>query len=129
MPHVDDIIEKFQRLNLEQKHLVEQLIDEISHNPDTLQHTPVTTRHTSEERRGNSSFISANGIALAPGDKVRIITSRKTGKSGDIATITKFNKKFVAVKLDRNGSDTQRASKYLEFIQLEQAHHQPAPDP
>ena len=111
MDKLDDVIESLKQLRVDQQHLVSNLIEELSTNNQT--------RYISanNNRIPNSSFISNNNIPLSIGDTVRVLNSRKTGKEGDNATILKFNKLYVAIRLTKNGSITQRASKNLEYIE------------
>ena len=105
----DDLIERIKALNINQKELVSKLIDEIT--SDTVKTAPILTNQIV-----NHNLPTKEGTPLAIGDRVRILNNRKTGKNGDIATIVKFNKIYVAIKLDKNRSHTQRSSKNLELI-------------
>ena len=111
MSNTESFIEKFQNLSISQKKLVTSLIEEIATN--NQQDTVDTNAH----KEPNPRFISSNGIELAKGDRVRVLTSRKSGNQGDIATVQKFNKLYVAIKLIKNRTITQRASKHLEHIE------------
>ena len=112
MSDTESFIEKFQNLNITQKRLVTDLIEEITSN-NQQENTPI---QPNQLRVINPKFVSFNGIQLAIGDKVRILNNRKSGKHGDIGTVNKFNKIYVAIKLSKNRSITQRASKHLEHI-------------
>ena len=118
MENINDVITKLRNLNLDQQQLVAQLITEISatNTTNTPSSTQNSDKHFSNKRNANPHFISSNGVALAIGDKVRILSNRKTGKYGDLAEVIHFNKKYVAIQVVRNQSNTQRASKYLEFV-------------
>ena len=120
MSNINDLVTKLQRLNLEQQHLVENIIDELnsSHNIDQQDRNNTATA-TQKHRESNNEFISSNRNTLAIGDTVKILNTRKTAKQGDIAKILKFNKKYVAVQLKRNKSHTQRLAKYLELVDYE----------
>ena len=118
MDNINEVIDKLQNLKLDQQQLVVKLINEISAtNTDTK---ASASRNTSDcirnERERNPNFKSTNGVSLAIGDRVRVLSNRKTGKQGDLAKVIKFNRIYVAIELERNQSRTQRASKYLEYI-------------
>ena len=113
MSDIDDLIQKIRNLNLQQQQLVTNIVDEIA-SSNTV---PTTHQVARVSRAPNHAFISSNGLALSIGDRVRVLSSRKTGKYGDTATIIKFNKTLVAIELHKNRSQTQRASKYLELLQ------------
>lgn len=111
MSGIDDFIQKFNNLNISQQRLVSDLVEEITTKNEEQNVVP-----TSVNRRPNHKFISSNNIPLAIGDRVRVLNSRKTGKHGDTAIVKKFNKLYVAIELDSNGSITQRAAKNLELV-------------
>ena len=117
MDETEDLVRQFEGLNIEQQQLVRDLIREITSNNNNIE---TNTDHRNQQERPNRTpndrFISSDGTALAIGDKVQILTTRKTGRYGDTATIIKFNRKYVAVQLDRNNSITQRDSKYLIYL-------------
>ena len=115
MPNLDDIVAKLKTLSLDKQHQVEHLIDQL-HSPVDNNINNTTTETSARNETENTNFISSNGIALAIGDRVKILTNRKTGKIGDKAKVIHFNKIFVAVKLDKNSSITRRASKNLKHI-------------
>ena len=114
MSKIDEITNKLQQLNIEQQDLVIQLINEISDN--------TASTHNSQSIQSRSTavvegiYVSSNGIKVTIGDKVRILTTTKTGRRGDTATILHLNKKYVAIKLDKNGSHTQRQASNLFLI-------------
>ena len=109
-----ELIRKIQKLSIRDKHtvigIVEQLERAAGYNkgPNTTIEGPNNTK-----KETNVTEVFRFEI----GDKVRILNNRKTGKKGDIAHITKFNKKFIALKLDKNNSYPQRESKNIEFIE------------
>ena len=105
----NDLVQRIEKLSIHQKQLVSDLIDEITNNSED------NTDNKERKRIGNPHFVTPNGTALAIGDTVKVLSNRKTGKHGDLATIIKFNKTLVAIQLQKNGSHTQRASKYLEY--------------
>ena len=120
MNEAEELIQQFRNLNINQQQLIRDIVQELtSANEDTdvnntnqqdRDHTPRNTRIP------RNDFVSSDGTPLAIGDKVQILSTRKTGRHGDTATVVKFNKKYVAVELDRNNSLTQRDSKYLRYI-------------
>ena len=117
MSDIEELIEKLHSLNIQQRQAVSDLIEAITSNET---HTPSCDTSVIASRKSgratNSNFISSNGFPLASGDRVRILNNRKTGKSGDTAIVQKFNKKYVALVLDKNRSYTQRDSKNLELV-------------
>ena len=118
MDNINEVISKLHNLKLEQQQLVAKLITEISASNQDYKAPSNRKRNdrNKSKRYENPHFISSNGVALAIGDKVRILSNRKTGKYGDLAEVIHFNKKYVAIQVVRNQSNTQRASKYLEFV-------------
>ena len=118
MSSIDDIAQKFQHLNIDQKQIVTKLIEELSAKPYNNSPSTTNLHHTGINRsiEHDNKFISASGKTLATGDTVQILTNGRTGKTGDSATIQRLNKKYVAVKLHRNSSTTHRAAKNLEVI-------------
>ena len=118
MSDIEELVKKIESLNLQQRRTISDLIEAItsSDTPGPPSSTSAITPRT-HNRIVNQRFTSANGFHLAIGDKVVILNNRKTGKVGDTAVILKFNKKFVALSLEKNHSYTQRAAKNLELIQ------------
>lgn len=133
----EDIIARLQNLTIHQRRIIREIIEELEGN------TPPSAERETQDQQGtaapireardstlgpnsgirrlarqpNFAFISSDGTALALGDRVRILTTRRTGRAGDIAVITQFNRSYVAIKLLRNDSPTQRASFNLVFIE------------
>ena len=89
----DNLIERIKSLNIHQKQLLSKLIDKIA--SDTNNNT--STRSVS--RVANPHFVTSKGISVAIGDTFQVLNNRKTGKNGDIVTIVKFNKTFIAIQL------------------------------
>ena len=121
MSETEDLIEQFQNLNIEQKQLIKDLIQELTitnNNNNTTNQQNTNSNHRNRRNRiPNSNFISSDRTTLAIGDRVQVLSTRKTGSyGGDIATVVKFNKKYVAIQLVKNDSRTQRDSKYLLFL-------------
>lgn len=108
MSDIEELVKKIESLNLQQRRTVSDLIESIIAN-EAPPRSP--TRIT------NPLFTSANGFHLAIGDRVVILNNRKTGKAGDTAVVLKFNKKYVALSLEKNQSHTLRDAKYLDLIQ------------
>ena len=108
----NELIEKLQSLSIEQQQLVQDLVDQLVKTNDDNRDT-VNATYTSET---NIDRIDNQGNTLSIGDKVEILTTRRTGIRGDTAVIVKFTRRFTEVKLDRNGSPTHRRSKYLSKI-------------
>ena len=123
--NIDKLIEKIQKLDINQKRVICELVDELV-DENRRGSTSSTTRGTvvtpnvnvrTQPRRPNHNFISGNGVPLSVGDHVEILTTRKVGRAGDIRQVDKFNKKYVAVTILASGRSTQRDSKYLDFIE------------
>ena len=111
--NVNELINKFNNLDISKQRIILDLVNNLS----TEENQPRSKRQTARtDRIENINFRSNTGIPLAISDRVRILNSRKTGKSGDTAIVVKFNKLYVAVKLEKNGSVTQRSSKNLQLI-------------
>ena len=111
MSDTDDLVHRIRNLSINQHQLVQELVDQLS----TTQ-TQSRITNTAEIQTEKQKFISANGVVLSIGDRVRVLNNRKTGKIGDFATVIKFNKTFVSVQLEKNRSRTQQASKYLQLV-------------
>ena len=134
MNNVDDLVEKFNNLSIQQRRAFLNRINEndrevITTAQEIATGTNSTTTRIPERNHPNQiqsnsarrtdiekTYISANGIEIEVGDEVVILNSRKTGKEGDQGTVVKINKKYVAVKLRKNKSVTQRAGKNLVVI-------------
>ena len=114
MSDTEDLIRKIQKLSIHQKQIVINLVEDLSTKENQFQSTERVT--TSQDKSKPPSNTTSNGVKLSTGDKVCILNNRKTGKAGDIVTIIKFNKKYIALQLDRHGSYTHRDHKYLEHI-------------
>ena len=116
MDQTEELIKKLQNLSIEQQQLVNELIDELSNKSKNKSPPKVSSINSNLAISKSALRTSSNGVLLKIGDKVRILNNRKTGKVGDLATVLKFNKKYIALQLDRNGSHTQRDPKHLEFV-------------
>ena len=121
---VNGLIERIQKLDLNQRRIINELIDELADEPQNRSNRAVRGTAVAanvgirtQPRVPNHNYISANGVPLSIGDRVEIKTSRKVGRSGDIAEVSKFNKKYVAITVLSSGRSTQRDSKYLDFIE------------
>ena len=105
----ENLLRKIRELSIEEKQIVSDIIDQLA--------TPANPSRPSEINQGaKGRAICAKGFVLQIGDRVRILNNRKTGKIGDTARITKFNKKFVALELESNKSYTQRDPKNISSI-------------
>ena len=123
MSDINNLITKISTLSLRQQCIIKDVVDEISQEENA---------EASGNRRGtqlganqgvrllprvpNSKFVSKNHIPLAVGDRVEILTTRRVGRSGDIAEVEVFNKLYMGIRLLENGASGQRAAKYLRFI-------------
>ena len=118
---LDQLISRISKLDINQQRIISELVDELaedSKNGGTRGHTIApNTGARARPRVPNYNFVSKDGTPLAVGDRVQIQTSRKTGKYGDIAEVTQFNKSYVAITILDTGASTQRASKYLQFLE------------
>lgn len=133
----EDLVIRISKLTLNQRRLITEILDEFalednidnsgSSSSSSIPEPPTDgLRGTalgpnsgirSVQRKPNFNFISANNCPLSIGDRVELLTTRVTGRSGDLAIVIKFNKKYVAVELVHNKAVTQRASKFLAFIE------------
>ena len=118
---IDQLISRISKLDLNQQRIISELVDELTEDNSAEKRRahsigPNVGVH-SQPRIPNHNFISEDGIPLAVGDRVEIQTTRTVGKYGDIAEVTKFNKSYIAISVLRNGRNTQRASKYLKFVE------------
>jgi len=120
MNEAEDLIQQFRNLNINQKQLIRDIVQELTSANENNNEDSINQQENNNTRRNvripRDDFISSDGTPLAIGDKVQILSTRKTGRYGDTATIVKFNKKYVAIELDRNNSITQRDSKYLRYL-------------
>ena len=121
MSDLNKLINKINRLSINNRNLINELVDQLGEDTTTT-----TTRGESIApnrgvrqlpRRPNHNYISRNGVPLAAGDRVEILSNRKVGRDGDIAEVSHFNKTYVAIRILATGANTQRASKYLDYIE------------
>ena len=124
MSDIEDLVTKISSLNIRQQNIIREIVDEIADQNDTQSNNSTRGSEVAPNRGvrtlprvPNYKFISKGGIPLAVGDRVEIQTTRRTGRKGDIAEVEQFNKLYVAVRLLENGAPTQRAAKYLRFIE------------
>ena len=119
--NIDDLITRISSLSLRQQRIISDVVDEIAQqevNPTTRgNEIAPNTGVRLLPRVENPKFVSKNHIPLSVGDRVEILSSRKVGTTGDIAEVEVFNKLYVGVRLLHSGKSTQRASKYLRFIE------------
>ena len=114
MSEIDELIAKTRKLSIHQRQLVLNLIDELTTKQDQGR---INNRERNTTDRESNRFTCSKGRSLKIGDRVLILNNRKTGKRGDTARITKFNKTLVALVLDKNGSYTQRDRNNIEYIE------------
>ena len=121
---IDQLVQRIQKLDLNQQRIINELIDELIEDTnnvktDNARGTVVgpNTGIRTQRKLPNHNFISKDGVPLSVGDRVEVLTTRKVGRSGDIAQIDQFNKKYVAITILASGRSTQRDSKYLNFIE------------
>ena len=123
MTDLEDLISKISTLSINQQRIVAEVVDEIrqenANSGAAIRGTEIgpNTGVRLLPREPNQKFISSNKVKLAIGDRVEVLTTRKTGREGDIAEVTVFNRLYVGIRLLGNGAKTQRASKYLRFIE------------
>lgn len=108
----DELIEQIQNLTIQQQQLVTDLVQELqrSNNPNENTATALYKSDTTVSR------VDCDGNRIVVGDKVEILTTRRTGHRGDTATVVKFTREYTTVQLDRNGSETNRMSKHLKAV-------------
>ena len=102
------LLRKIRELSIQDKAIVAGIVKQLS--------TATIPTPTNNNKEKGGQYVTSDGIRLEIGDRVRILNNRKTGKIGDTARVTKFNKKFVALELERNKSHTQRDPKYIAFV-------------
>ena len=121
MSNVDELVNKINRLSISNRNIITELIEQLgegSTNTAARASEIAPNRGVRQfTRRPNHNFISKNGVPLAPGDRVEILTTHKVGREGDIAEVSHFNKTYVALRILATGVNTQRASKYLDYIE------------
>ena len=105
----ENLLRQIRELSIQDKKTVADIVDQLTVPSTSI---PINTNQSTNRR-----YVTADGIKLEIGDKVQILNNRKTGRIGDTARITKFNKKFVALELEKNKSCTQRDSKNIIFIE------------
>ena len=117
MNNIDEVIKKLRKLNVDQQTIIASVIDEFDNKHKQRSHSINSGyTHGDKQQQGHPDFISSNGKTLTIGDSVTILSNAKTGKQGDIATILRFNKQYVTIRLHRNRSTTQRAASNLKLI-------------
>lgn len=121
MSELDALVNKINNLSITNRNLISDLVDQLSNDgtaPEPREASVAPNTGVRRfPRRPNHNFISKNGVPLASGDRVEILTSRKVGREGDVAEVTHFNKTYVALRVLATGAGTQRASKYLHYIE------------
>ena len=125
MTDIEELAAKIRGLSIKQHQIIEDVMNEISRqgNENTLEDTRQGTEvgpNTGVRllpRRPNNKFVSSNDVPLSVGDRVKILTTRRIGRSGDLAEVEVFNKLYVGIKLLETGISGQRAAKYLRYIE------------
>ena len=120
---LNELINRIAKLDINQQRILRELVDELVEDtatPDTEERDSTIAPNTGvrkQKRIPNHNFISKNGIPLAIGDRVEITTTRKVGRAGDIAQIVQFNQKYIALTILASSKATQRAGKYVNFLE------------
>ena len=123
---LNNLIQRIEKLDINQQRIIGELVEELvgkkkrereTSSVGGRSATPQRELVRQRDRFPNHNFISKNGVPLEVGDKVEITTSRKVGRDGDVAKVDKFNQKYVAITILHSGKPTQRASKYLNFLE------------
>ena len=121
MSDINDLVNKISKLSIGKRNLITELVEQLGDNeiarPQRAEEIAPNQGVRLLPWRPNHNFISKNGVPLAAGDRVEIKTTRKVGREGDIAEISHFNKTYVALRILATGKSTQRASKYLEYLE------------
>jgi len=114
------LLSKLSKLNSKQLELIESLVDELvfisSETPPNDQEAEYSNKSKDTESRKDSRFISFNQVPLEVNDRVKLLNTRRVGYTGDIGQVVKLNKKYVSVKLERNGKTALRSSINLYYI-------------
>ena len=121
MSDINNLIAKLSELSVRQQRIIEDIVDEISNQDEnqTQRGAQIAPNQGVRllPRQPNYKFVSKNCIPLAIGDHVEILTTRRVGRNGDLAEVEVFNKLYVGVRIISSGVPTQRASKYLRYIE------------
>ena len=124
MSDTEELVQKIQRLSINQQSLVKELVEELvskgsksrtAHHrgSDIAPNSGVRLLPRTEQKR----FKSRNEVYLAVGDRVEILNTRSVGREGDVAEVVQFNKAYVAVRILSSGKVAQRSGKYLSFLE------------
>lgn len=131
MEDEQELIQSLRQLSINQQRLIKEVVaqlvaqertsgtEAVDRQPRTVRGSTLGTNHGIRRlpRATNQQFLDVDGKALALGDRVELLNSRRTGKTGDIGEVTKFNHSFVAFRVLRTGTIGQRASFNLRFIE------------
>lgn len=134
MENEQDLINSIKRLSINQQRIIREVVEELAQQEDAtirVSTPPPSTAASAGRgtslgpntgirrlpRAPNYQFVDNTGTALALGDRVKILNTRRTGRIGDIAEITSFNKVFVAFRVRRTGTIGQRSSFNLQYIE------------
>ena len=124
------LLSKLSKLNSKQLELIELLVGKLvfisSETPPDDQDAEYSNKSKDTESRRRSKdlvlsnkdsrFISFNQVPLKVNDRVKLLNTRRVGYTGDIGQVAKLNKKYVSVKLERNGKTALRSSNNLYYI-------------
>ena len=117
---IRELASKISNLDINRRRIIADIVDKLlsTNQPTTEAAAPATRTNTiTRARRPNHNFISKDGVPLAGGDIVEILSTRKVSKTGDLAEVAKFNRLYVGLKILSNRRTTQRADKYLRFVE------------
>ena len=125
MSDIEQLVNKIQNLDIHKRQLVSNIVNELSTTSRSSSSAPPPRSSLvapnigvrTHPRKPIHNYVSQDGVPLAIGDRVEIQTTRKVGSEGDIAEINQFNRKYIAVTILHSGKSTQRASKYLKYIE------------
>lgn len=116
----DDLIDKLRSLNLQHEREIVETTNRQRAERDRLLVLIAGEAERDHEdtdtgaRQPWNKFKDREGVPLAIGDTVRLLTEGLTGKYGDKATVVKFGGKFVIVRVG-SGRTTTRSSKNLRL--------------
>lgn len=126
----DELITNLSKLTIHQRRLISEVVVELLQQDEQQESTTAQVTNDSRgstlgpnlgsrrlPRAPNHQFVDTNSVPLSIGDRVEILNSRRTGKTGDIGEVTRFNRTFVAFRVARTGSIGQRASFNLRFLE------------
>jgi hypothetical protein len=115
-----ELIERLRQLHITQDEESNELIARHRRQRDDIFNevtVNAATRpsRTPKQRREGGRHLDRDGTELLEGDRVTILTSGRTGKIGDQATISKFGRVYATIRV-RSGTNTSRACKNLRLV-------------